>query len=576
MASKGKYAVQHQPSKAPDASKPWCVVNLETGDINGRWHATKAEADDQLKAMYANMGSGAYMNHELSYLFPLKQFAEDWIDGNKKWIQLYPYDSWDHPMYGTTTISPDIAQKFVENFNNGIRGQEIHSDYEHGEDPAKGNKASGKFIRVEARDDGPWALVEFTEEAKKEIDAGEWNYWSTSHWDSWTHPHTGEVHNFVLDGGGLTNKPFVKGMVPLNFSELVADDPDLKQFAVIAGSARDNLPDSCFLYIEPGGHKDAEGKTVPRSKRHLIYKTASGKIDHAHLVNAKARLSQEGTGTVSGESWLTDNLRKSLLSRINGMLKQNSELLLEYGLMNHDEITALDDDVTIPAPTITDEEGMDELLKKFRELFGLGEDASEEDVLKHASDLQTEIEPLRELQRNSEKKKSFAERFPDEAAELEESRKYRREQEAKSFTESLAARRVTRKIGEGDDVKDEPTGLGLSALAVEKAGEVVLKFTEGNVTVDDFKEFAESIYDNGIVDYGTHGSSREDETDPDENKLNKKDTPQEARKKFSERIHKLADDEFEGDTRKAYVEAQERWPEEFELYRNNKPVAAGV
>lgn len=517
-------------------------------------------------------------NHELSYLFPLKEFAEDWINGNQKWIQLYPYDSWDHPIYGTTTISPEIAQQFVENFNKGIRGQEIHSDYEHGEDPAKGNKASGKFIRVEARDNGPWALVEFTEEAKKEIDAGEWNYWSTSHWDSWTHPHTKEVHNFVLDGGGLTNKPFVKGMVPLNFSELMLADPDLKMHAVLSGADKNDLPDSAFAYIEPGGKKDAEGKTVPRSKRHLPYKNAQGQIDLPHVRNALARLSN---------TQIPDSVKGGIRAMLQRHLAAQHTEVAERVLNNlenipEDQFVVIDDDTEewvrrqFGIPTNTDGEGMDELLKKFRELFGLAEDASEEDVLKHASDLQTEIEPLRELQKNSEKRKSFAERFPEEAQELEESRKYRREQEARSFTESLAARRVTRKIGEGDDVKDEPTGLGLSALAVEKAGEVVLKFTEGNVTVDDFKEFTEAVYDNGIVDYGTHGSSREDETDPDEGKLKKNDTPQEARKKFSERIQTLAKDEFEGDVRKAYVEAQERWPEEFDLYRNNKPVAAGV
>lgn len=572
MAPKGKYKVEHRPSDAPDSSKPWCIVNLETGDINGRWHATKAEADDQLKAMYANMGSGAYMNHELSYLVPL-QFAEgDWVDGNKKWIQLYPYDSWDHPFYGTTTITPEIAQQFVENFNKGIRGQEIHSDYEHGEDAAKGNKASGKFIKVEARTDGPWALVEFTEEAKKEIDAGEWNYWSTSHWDSWTHPHTGETHQYVLDGGGLTNKPFVKGMVPLNFSELMLADPNLKMHAVWDTAYVNNLPDSCFAYIEPGGQKDAQGKTVPRSKRHLPYKGSDGKPDLPHVRNALARLNQVQNMPADKKASV-----KTMLQRILGSKQESGEsIVATLDSIPAEQFIVEDDPFFNDTPTITDEEGMDELLKKFRELFGLGDDVDEEGVLKHAADLQTEIEPLRELQKNSEKKKSFAERFPDEAAELEESRKYRREQEARSFTESLATRRVTRKVGEGDDVKDEPTGLGLSALAVEKAGEVVLKFTEGKATVDDFKEFTEAVYDNGIVDYGTHGSSREDETDPDENKLKKSDTPQDARRKFSERIETLAKDEFEGDVRKAYVEAQERWPEEFELYRNNKPVAAGV
>jgi len=53
-----------------------------------------------------------------------------------------------------------------------------------------------------------------------------------------------------------------------------------------------NLPDECFAYIEPGGEKDEEGKTKPRSLRHLPFKNAQGNIDHDHLVNALARLPQ--------------------------------------------------------------------------------------------------------------------------------------------------------------------------------------------------------------------------------------------------------------------------------------------
>ncbi|MDI3341271.1 MAG: hypothetical protein QJR03_12150 [Sphaerobacter sp.] len=53
-----------------------------------------------------------------------------------------------------------------------------------------------------------------------------------------------------------------------------------------------DLPDSAFAYIEPGGEKDSEGKTVPRSKRHLPYKDKDGKIDPAHVRNALARLDQ--------------------------------------------------------------------------------------------------------------------------------------------------------------------------------------------------------------------------------------------------------------------------------------------
>lgn len=53
-----------------------------------------------------------------------------------------------------------------------------------------------------------------------------------------------------------------------------------------------DLPDSSFLWIQPGGKKDADGKTTPRSLRHLPYKDASGKIDTAHLDNAKSRIGQ--------------------------------------------------------------------------------------------------------------------------------------------------------------------------------------------------------------------------------------------------------------------------------------------
>lgn len=58
----------------------------------------------------------------------------------------------------------------------------------------------------------------------------------------------------------------------------------------------DGLSDGCFAYIEPGGKKDGEGKTVPRSLRHLEYKNSEGQIDHDHLVAALAALGGAHTG----------------------------------------------------------------------------------------------------------------------------------------------------------------------------------------------------------------------------------------------------------------------------------------
>lgn len=58
------------------------------------------------------------------------------------------------------------------------------------------------------------------------------------------------------------------------------------QRAQMATADINDLPDSDFAYIEPGGSKDSSGKTVPRSKRHFPIH------DKAHADNAAARIAQ--------------------------------------------------------------------------------------------------------------------------------------------------------------------------------------------------------------------------------------------------------------------------------------------
>lgn len=67
------------------------------------------------------------------------------------------------------------------------------------------------------------------------------------------------------------------------------DDTDAER-ADLAAADENNLPDSAFAYIEPGGTKDSSGKTAPRSKRHFPIH------DAAHVRNALARASQSPFG----------------------------------------------------------------------------------------------------------------------------------------------------------------------------------------------------------------------------------------------------------------------------------------
>lgn len=58
----------------------------------------------------------------------------------------------------------------------------------------------------------------------------------------------------------------------------------------MSSAATNDLPDSAFAFIEPGGSKDASGKTIPRSKRHFPVQ------DEAHARNALARAPQSPFG----------------------------------------------------------------------------------------------------------------------------------------------------------------------------------------------------------------------------------------------------------------------------------------
>jgi|TARA_R110000824_G_scaffold400171_2_gene607086 hypothetical protein len=67
--------------------------------------------------------------------------------------------------------------------------------------------------------------------------------------------------------------------------EIVIDLTPLIKAKEMARKSINDLPDSDFAYIQPGGKKE-DGKTVPRSLRHLPIH------DAAHVRNALARLSQ--------------------------------------------------------------------------------------------------------------------------------------------------------------------------------------------------------------------------------------------------------------------------------------------
>lgn len=84
-----------------------------------------------------------------------------------------------------------------------------------------------------------------------------------------------------------------------------------------------DLSDSAFLYIESGGEENGEGKTKPRSLRHLPVRDHQGNVDLPHLRNAIARLGQSETG----KNWegFTESTRERLQKKAQQLLERVQE-----------------------------------------------------------------------------------------------------------------------------------------------------------------------------------------------------------------------------------------------------------
>jgi HK97 family phage prohead protease len=79
-----------------------------------------------------------------------------------------------------------------------------------------------------------------------------------------------------------------------------------------------DLPDSAFLLVRPGGRKDADGKTVPRNLRSFPVRNAAGEVDPAHLRNALARIPQAST--------LTAGQRAAAMDKAKALAKASSSV----------------------------------------------------------------------------------------------------------------------------------------------------------------------------------------------------------------------------------------------------------
>lgn len=138
-------------------------------------------------------------------------------------VQLLREGKFHHPIYGEVLISSVHLDLMKSNFDNNVRGIDISIDYTHDNEGGESPAACWiKELHVKSNKDGKgkglFARVEFTPKGQQLVSAKEYKYSSADFAIDYI-DQDGKHHPYVLRGGTLTNRPFIKGMNPIKLSE---------------------------------------------------------------------------------------------------------------------------------------------------------------------------------------------------------------------------------------------------------------------------------------------------------------------------------------------------------------------
>jgi len=201
------------------------------------------------------------LDKNLLYLVDLTSITLDENNGTStSWIHALPLGDYMHPVFGKISVTIDKVKQFADNIKNKVRGIDPSINYNHNNEDV----ASGWIKDGEARDTGLWLFVEWTKTAVQKIKDKEYRYFSAEYNDKWKDT-TGKEHNNVLFGGALTNRPYMKNLLPINLSEASVDyafglvdaitkaketqDMDLKKLCELLGLPEGTTEEQAFAKL---------------------------------------------------------------------------------------------------------------------------------------------------------------------------------------------------------------------------------------------------------------------------------------------------------------------------------------
>jgi signal peptide peptidase SppA len=230
------------------------------------------------------------------------------------------------------------------------------------------------------------------------------------------------------------------------------------------------------------------------------------------------------------------------------VINNSNSIVPKEGRMNEQELRQLlgldaDADLTTAIQRLMNTES------NLRSRLQLGED---DDLVEAVTELHEEVTPIREVQTEASKQAAFAQQFPEEYARMQALEDRTKSEDAKMFAAQYE--RFSKKDGD----KEVKSTQGFPMVTLNKIEECHQAISDRAFSHTMLENLLSLIASQGIVDFSEKGSSRQSEAQLNSDPI----------QRFSDRITSLMVDDSISDPRQATRLAIQKWPTEYEEYRD--------
>lgn len=167
-------------------------------------------------------------------------------DGQRQsWVTLTRTGNFSDPRYGDFMITPTHLQQMVDNFNKRTLGQDVFIDVAH----RPNDGAAAKVLKLAVENGRLRALVEWTEFGVDAVKKRGFAYLSAEYHENWRDNEAKNAHGCVLLGAGLTTRPVIKNLDPVQLSE-GDDERDAFRLAVSTQLINDLSEQTNMKFLE--------------------------------------------------------------------------------------------------------------------------------------------------------------------------------------------------------------------------------------------------------------------------------------------------------------------------------------